>query len=1024
MTSFEQKFQAELARLNPDQRTAVDTLEGPVMVFAGPGTGKTQILTLRLANIIHQGLAEPAQILALTFTTAAAGNMRARLGKMIGHAGLGVSFFTFHEFCQTIISEHPEAFPFGEHAQPLSDLERLELFQTIIDEVMPPTMRRPGAPYHYLEAMATAIQNLKQEYITPQRYRELVNQEKERIDQLISAEMTRKRPRKGMLATWRTQLAKQTELADLYDCYTQKMRQRQRYDYADMILETVQVFQNQPDILAQVQEQFQYILVDEYQDTNNAQNTILDLLGSFWGEQANIFVVGDPFQSIYRFQGANLENFLSFADRYPAATVINLQTGYRCHDRTYALAYALTTQMSPLEGHWQPTQALRHCRQLAGTPALLTESATQTGEIINIFTRIRQLLDQGVPPEDIAIIYRKNRDSGPLMNAANHYGIPFEIEGGIDVLETNLCHWIEQICQFCHELPSHSRADHLIYQLLWLPFWDLDELAVVTLSRVCSGARLSLTAVFLDPNHEAWANLASQGVKKAEIDKLWDISHRLKKLAKTGQINKPTEFFAHLLEDLGVISWARRQSDYLIQLTIAYTLSQAITSWQNANPGLTLEGLLANFALMREHHLSLPLQDLDVRQGAIALTTAHRAKGREWPYVFIYGLQKGVWDHARASLSLKLPPGIITHQVQDDKQATLDEEKRLFYVAITRASQQNFLSWHLTEDEGTTTRKKQPSDLVYFLQEQQDASLVQTAPELLDTAQMTAELATLIAPPPARKWSADTRRYLQKRVSELTLSATMLNDYLADTDTFIARHLLHAPSDVGSLPQIFGTCVHRVLEQAFRPVLAGKQLMPLDQAQSRLAQELAYQQLEERDQKVWTTLGQQSLAAYYHFYETHPGKPLALERNFGTLPALTLGEVRLTGKIDRIDALDGDQAMVIDYKTGRHLTMGQLLGTTADAQLSQRERALPEPIRSQYKRQLLFYKLLCDLEPSFTKEVTTGALHFVKSDDEKITIREFALPDEELDLLKDLIQQVWQEIQTLAFLPPETETVV
>ncbi len=1014
MSNFAAKFKSELAKLNPAQKQAVDTLEGPVMVFAGPGTGKTQILTLRIANLISQGLAEPAQILALTFTTSAAANMRTRLGRMIGTAGLQVPFFTFHEFCQTVIGDHPEVFPFGEHALPLGDLERIDILQQVIDQVMPPSLRPTGAAYTYLEAISSAIQNLKAEYVTPEKYRQLLAQEKKRVDSLIDEEMARKRPRKTVITHLRVTFAKQEELADLYEHYNRLLSERHRYDFADMILQTVSVFREQPDILAQYQEKFQYLLVDEYQDTNNSQNAVLDALASFWGEQANIFVVGDPYQSIYRFQGANVENFLGFTSRYPAARVINLLTGYRCHAHTYALAHALTHEMSPLEVDGAG-EALKSGSHLSPLPALLTACPSQQAEIINIFTRIRSLIASGTPPEQIAIIYRKNREADALLTAAAHYGIACEIEGGADVLEMETVIWILQLCRLCAHLEDRQTSDSLVYQLLWRPFWHADTLAVVKLIRLAREKRWVLWDILADRRHPAWLELAADGVSEQHLAALENVGNILKDLAAQAANLPPSQFIALLLEKSGILAWVRTRQDYLHQLTAIFTFTQAVGEWCSADPYLTLAGVLTNFDLMRQHNLHLPLQDLNARDGAIALTTAHKAKGREWDYVFIYGLNKGVWDHARAALSVKLPAGIITMQSLDDKESILDEEKRLFYVALTRARRQNFLSWHESEISAARTRQMQASDLVFFLQKQVTAGLVEEAPLLLDAAALTRELDVFLAPAPERDWGSVSRDYLQGHVKNLKLSATMLNDYLSDVNVFIERHLLGAPGEPASTPQLFGNSFHRTLERALRPQLTGADRLSLDAAKELFAADFGRAIIEKADLQAWTSLGLDSLELYYRQLATSPVMLVALERKFGDLPPVYLDDIPLTGKIDRIDQLDADTGEVIDYKTGQHLTMGQLLGTTASSKLSAREQELPECIRSPYKRQLLFYKLLCERDPEFHLPIARGALHFVKSEKGKIDVRQFTLPDEEVAALADLIRQVWREIQELSF---------
>lgn len=1013
MTTLTAEFKQHLANLNPAQRQAVETLDGPVMVFAGPGTGKTQVLTLRVANLIAQGLAEPEQILAVTFTNAAAVTMRQRLVKMIGSTALRVHFHTFHDFCQLVISEQPEVFPFGTGSKPLDDLEQIEILQNIIDQSDLAVLRPPGKHDYYLRAIIQAITKLKEENVSPETYDALVEQAQVRTQELFEAEQAKKHPSKTKMATWQKELDRQVDLKTIYRRYLDELKARARYDFADMILETVNVFRKYPDILAVYQEKFQYLLIDEYQDTNNSQDAIAAALASFWGEQANIFVVGDPFQSIYRFQGANLENFLSFARRYPSASVINLQTGYRCHDKTYALAHALSCEMTPLGEDWQPTGALQNYQKNTGSPALLTELPSREAELINIFVRIKKLLADGVKPEEITIIYRNNREATLMMDYASRYGVPFEIEGGQDVLATAIVEYLLDVAEFLRQLTHERASDAKLYKLLWHQSLSLDELAIIKLAQLCRERSESLLTVVLNKQHRFWKELERDGISTETAVAIQNVGEKLRHLCRTSQTQSAGATLQEVLNELGLLAWVRSQAESVKLLLELYSFLRRVSDWERSEANFDLEKMLDKISLMRQHNLKISLQDLNVHTGAISLTTAHKAKGREWAYVFIYGLNRGVWDETRGGVQIKLPEGILHEQAYDEQTAVADEEKRLFYVALTRAKVQNFLSFHTSETTDGNERTLQPADLVYWLQTQEQAGLVASAPALLDADGVNQQLETLLAPPPARNWSAATRDFLRARVAQLTMSATMLNDYLSDTQKFIEKHLLQAPQFEESVQLDFGNAMHRTLEQFLRPATSGGEALTLEQAQQIFMREWEANNVDEPDKSAWREIGLESVRLYCEQLQAAPAQVLAVERQFGTL---VWHEIPLTGKIDRIDQTAPGEALVIDYKTGSQLSLNALLGKTTSVRLSEREASLPEAIRSPYKRQLLFYKLLCQLAPDFHENVNCGALHFVRQQQGKIVTRELELPEAELELLKDLIQTVWQEWQQLRFL--------
>lgn len=361
-TPFENAF----SRLNPAQRQAVELVEGPVMVIAGPGTGKTQVLTVRIAQILKTTDTSPSSILALTFTESAALNMRQRLLQFIGEAAYRVRIETFHAFCDDVIRTHPEYFSVRLDSQPLGDIEKFQIMEELLDTLPLSAVRTVGSPYHYLSSIQKKISDLKREGVTPAKYAALVEAEQELFAQEKDG------LKKTALTKREKELAKMAELGVLFDAYQQQLLQRRRYDYDDMIRFVVEAFQAHEELLAEYQEKFLYFMVDEYQDTNASQNNVVRLLASYWGQQANVCVVGDPHQSIYRFQGASLENTLTFLDYYPQATVIFLDKGYRCPQPIYTAAAAViannpsmkdaaTKTDIPLEQVETLSKKLSHC---------------------------------------------------------------------------------------------------------------------------------------------------------------------------------------------------------------------------------------------------------------------------------------------------------------------------------------------------------------------------------------------------------------------------------------------------------------------------------------------------------------------------------------------------------------------------------------------------------------------------------------------------------------------------------------
>jgi len=315
----DQKFERELVKLNKAQRQAVETIEGPVMVVAGPGTGKTQVVAMRIANILRQTQLGARNILALTFTEAGVTALRTRLEKLIGADAYQVTIATFHGFANQIITTFPYVFGFTTEATSVTELERLQIIDQILSSQTFTALRPLRSPTFHVPAIAQAIRVCKQEAVEPETLIELARAQ----FQPSSAKIT---DAKQKLA--QRDLAINLELAEVYRQYQAALVARHLYDYEDMVLFAISAIKNNPEIRAYYQERYHYLLVDEYQDTNNSQNALVESLADFF-DNPNVFVVGDDKQAIYRFQGASVANMLHFTKKYPQMKIISLEENYR-----------------------------------------------------------------------------------------------------------------------------------------------------------------------------------------------------------------------------------------------------------------------------------------------------------------------------------------------------------------------------------------------------------------------------------------------------------------------------------------------------------------------------------------------------------------------------------------------------------------------------------------------------------------------------------------------------------------------
>ncbi|HYH16887.1 MAG TPA: ATP-dependent helicase, partial [Flavisolibacter sp.] len=450
-----EQFQSAYDRLNDAQRKAVDQIEGPVMVIAGPGTGKTQILSARIGKILlSDAQVEPSNILCLTYTDAGVVAMRKRLVQFIGPDAYRVHIHTFHAFCNEVIQDNLSLFE-KTALDPISDLERIELLKELIDKFPKdhPLKRYRGDVYFEMANLQSLFSLMKREGWKPdyicQKIDEYLNDLPNR-DEYICKRAT-KEFKKGdvrwdKIEEQKERMEKLRAACNEFTRFQQMMRERDRYDFDDMINWVIERFEQNESLLRQYQEQFQYILVDEYQDTSGSQNRIVQLLINFW-DKPNVFVVGDDDQSIYRFQGANVENMLAFADGFKEdlMTVV-LTNNYRSTQPILDVSKSLIDRnnerlVKQIEGLSKDLVASNVEFGIGnlelGHPQVL-EFETQRDEMIGVVQRVEDLLKKGIKGSEIGIIYRENKYGDELADYLRLKEVPFYTKRSLNILDQPL----------------------------------------------------------------------------------------------------------------------------------------------------------------------------------------------------------------------------------------------------------------------------------------------------------------------------------------------------------------------------------------------------------------------------------------------------------------------------------------------------------------------------------------------------------------------------------------------------------
>ena len=956
-------FQKAYSSLNPDQKKAVDTIEGPVIVMAGPGTGKTQVLTLRIANILTKSDTDPSAILALTFTENAAKEMRLRLINLIGKDGFYVRVTTFHSFCNDVISENPEIFSRPAGSQAVTELEKIEIVTKILEEGSFLFLKPINNPTLYLRDVISSISDLKREGVSEKKYAQIVRS--------ITVDFESEKDSLGKTAFSEKEklVGKNVDLLSIYRQYQNELIKIGRFDFEDMINWVIEAFEKDEELLLKYQEKYQYLLVDEYQDTNSAQNQLIFALSNYWGTNANIFVVGDPNQSIFRFQGASQENVIQFRKKFPNAIIIKLSQNYRSTSKILSTASKLI-QEEPLNSN----------SNLEQNQLKVISFSSSVFEDEYLIKSIQEKINQGISPSDIAVIVKENKEVDHLANLMKQRGIPHKLGGGSNILTTPLVSQFIKVLRVV-TLLNGPLDDLELFTVLNFPYLGLNKLSILKLARSAHTNKTSLV--------DAIEGEAVDSKIKLIFNQLVDWSHQ-------SASHTLPDMFQKILQESGILNFILSLPQPAIELNRFGTLYEDVKKQVAANQKLDLFGYVKNLTTMENHGLKLEEENLVSNPNAVTITTAHKSKGLEWLVVYIYRFADTHWGNKSSRQMIKLPESILESKPTKDEKN--DEERRLFYVAITRAKRELLLSGATSYHSSAkmTFPAMFLSDLPEEHLEKIDSSIFEKgAIDVLTRSLSSNPLPTI------QDGESD---FLDEVIKNFKISPTALNSYLECHYKFKLDNLYRIPR-AKAPAMCFGTAVHFALESLFRKLNKSGNLETKEDFQKDFENALNREILTKDQYLDRLNHGKKILADYYDHYRDEFTKTLFTERNFGHSSPIMLDDIPLSGKSDRIDIIDPKNKTVrfIDYKTGSPKTRGML----------EKEGDGPD---GNYKRQLTFYRLLAQLDKSFGYKVEETELDFIEPDKSGKFHRErFSISDQEVESLKQLIINSANEIRSHNF---------
>ncbi|MFD3259471.1 DNA helicase PcrA [Paenibacillus lentus] len=613
-------IQQAITRLNPEQRRAVETTEGPLLIMAGAGSGKTRVLTHRIAYLIATRKAPPWAILAITFTNKAAREMQERVSQLVGQEGRDIWVSTFHSMCVRILRRDIERIGFSSSFSILDSTDQLSVIRNCMKELNIDTKKFEP------KAVQAMISTAKNELITPQKYEQKVGDYFEGL------------------------------VAKVYTMYQKRLRQNNSLDFDDLIMKTIELFKEVPEVLEFYQKKFSYVHVDEYQDTNRAQYMLCKLLAN---KHHRICVVGDSDQSIYRWRGADITNILNFEQDYPEATTILLEQNYRSTSTILNAANAVigrNTGRKP-KNLWTDKGD--------GDKIKVYRAGSEHDEGYFVTSEIHNSIKRGRSYRDHAILYRTNAQSRVIEETLIKSDIPYQIVGGIKFYDRKE---IKDLLAYLRLL-SNPDDDISLTRIINVPKRGIGDTTLAKLAAAAAERGISIFRLLYTVDDLGFAGRTRNALVEF-YDMISALHQMVEYLSVTELTEKVLEMSQYRLELQNENTLESRSRLENIDEFLSVTME-----FEKNNEDKTLVSFLTDLALIADIDT---MNDEEEEQSgdAVVLMTMHSAKGLEFPVVFIIGMEEGVFPHSRAFM--------------DNEE--LEEERRLAYVGITRAEERLFLT--------------------------------------------------------------------------------------------------------------------------------------------------------------------------------------------------------------------------------------------------------------------------------------------------------------------------------------------
>ena len=1000
-------FKTELQKLNEAQKAAVEHLEGPVLVIAGPGTGKTQILSARIGNILLNTQTNPHNILCLTYTDAGVVAMRKRLLKFIGPDAYRVNIYTFHAFCNLVIQENLDYFGVRE-LQPISELETLEVFQELVDsfDSKHPLKRFSGDVYYEVHRLKELFNIMKKENYSAELIEKKAEEYLEDLPNREEYIYKRANSTKGIKAGDVNQRKVDEEkekmvllkaAAKEFANYEQLMKERQRYDFNDMIIWTLDAFRKNEEMLLRYQERYHYFLVDEYQDTNGAQNDILHLLTSYW-EQPNVFVVGDDDQSIYRFQGANVKNIIDFYDKYKeqVRTVI-MTENYRSTQSILDSSGAVIKNnkerlVNKIIGLSKDLTAQN--KLLSNNNPVIREYYNTLHEEAGIVKELEQLYKDGEDLSEVAVIYRNHRLVENIVKGLELRAIPFNIKQKVNILDLPFINSIINILKYIQEeYDEPNSAEYLLYEIMHYHFFDIHPRDAAVIARECYKKH--------DGYRKSWHELMRSrermfqlhvGSAKAISELEENLSYWIKEVPNL----TIQGLFEKILSRGGILTYVMKSNDKIWLMQVVSTFFDFIKTETARNTGTGLREIIATLEKMKNNGIPLNLDKVVHAEKGVNFVTAHSSKGLEFKHVYLIASASRYWEAGSSrSRTYKIPDTLSESEGED----RAEEERRLFYVAMTRAKQQLTISYAAKENNDREQEMSQ------FVAEIIEGTGIKVEHVSLPDEHIITFKAEIMVEAEKPTVPLIDKEFLKEALKDYKMSVTHLNKYLRCPLSFYFENIIQVPT-ARSENMGFGNAMHFALYSLFHEMVKSpKKAFPSKEEFFEFfkkGMKNYHSHFSDKEYQRRTDYGRELLPELYDYYINKWEKVVAVEYRINNAE---VDGIPVTGALDKME-FDGFKVNVVDYKTGSPDSGKKKLNAPGEK----------DPMGGDYWRQIVFYKILLDNDRTGRYDMISGEIDFVQKDSKKNFVKEkIYVKPEDIKLVLGQIKDSYSKIMNLEF---------